>query len=339
MALRCRQRLARRFGVPGDPGRIALLFSATHALNTALHGVLRTGDVLVTSQLDHNAVLRPAAALERERGVHVRMVPARPDGTLDDDAFDRALEGARLVVLNGASNLLGTTLPLGRLAARARAAGALVLVDAAQLAGHERIDVGRDGIDLLAFTGHKALLGPQGTGGLWVRPGLDVDPLLRGGTGGDSSRRQMPEPYPDHLEAGTGNAPGIAGLEAALAWAEAAGEDALIEHGRAMRRLLCDGLASVPGLRVVSPVTDSAVPIVTCVADGMDPATLAGRLDREHGVLVRPGLHCAPEAHRVLGTLPQGAVRFSAGWSTTPADVGRAVSAVDAVLRGGRSSP
>jgi cysteine desulfurase / selenocysteine lyase len=332
MVLRCRQRLARRFGIAGDAGRIALLFSATHALNTALHGMLHTGDVLVVTQLDHNAVLRPAFALARDRGVVLRMVRALPDGTLDATDLERALDGARLLVLNGASNVLGTVLPLAPLAALARAAGANVLVDAAQLAGHERIDVERDGIDLLAFTGHKALLGPHGTGGLWVRPGLHIEPLLLGGTGGDSLSREMPPAFPDHLEAGTMNAPGVAGLEAALLWAESHDEAAAAQQARMLKARLYDGLAGIRGIRVVSPRADNAVPIVTCVATAIDAATLAGRLDREHGVLVRPGLHCAPETHALLGTDRSGAVRFSAGWATTEEEIDQALDAVASIV-------
>ena len=207
-ALRCRRAVQELLGLQGDPGRVAFMPNATAALNTAMWGVLSPGDVVVVTQYDHNAVLRPADYLARVRGVEVRMLAGTPDGTLDYEEVERALEGSRLLVVNIASNVLGTCLPLEPLAARARAAGALVLVDTAQGAGHLPLDLAAQGADLVAFTGHKGMLGPQGTGGLWVREGLEVEPLMRGGTGGDSTDRDMPESMPDRLEAGTMNAPG-----------------------------------------------------------------------------------------------------------------------------------
>ena len=332
VALRCRQTLARLLDIPGDPGRIAFMHNATHALNTALFGLLEAGDRVVVTAYDHNAVLRPAHQLARERGVEVVLVPGDAEGRLDDLRLERALEGARLLVINGASNVLGTTPDIAALTARAHAAGALVLLDAAQLAGHIPLSVAATGIDLLALTGHKALLGPQGTGALWVRPDLELRPLLSGGTGGDSGLVEMPDAYPDHLEAGTLNGPGIAGL--------AAGVDLLLhdtvervqERLSTLKTTLWDGLQAIPGIRVHSPRAPHAAPIVTITADRIDPATLAGRLDREHGVLVRPGLHCAPEAHRIIGTYESGAVRFSLGMSSTEAEVQYALHATAAVV-------
>jgi cysteine desulfurase / selenocysteine lyase len=332
IVLRCRQALARLFGLPGDPGRIAFAANATQALNTALAGTLAAGDVVVATVFDHNSVLRPLHRLAAERGIVVRLVPGAPDGTLDDAALQRALDGAALLVVNGASNVLGNALPVARLSTLARAAGARVLVDAAQSAGHLALDVERDGVDLLAFTGHKGLLGPHGTGGLWVRDGIDVVPLLRGGTGGDSLEREMPERYPDHLEAGSLNGPGIAGLLAALEWLAAEGVARVHEREQRLKARLRAGLAAVPGVRVLSPPAPDGVGIVTITAPGIEPGVLADRLDREHGVLVRAGLHCAPEVHRLLGTAPAGAVRFSVGWATTEAEVDRAIAACERVL-------
>ena len=330
--LRCRQALARLLDIPGDPGRIAFMHNATHALNTALAGLLRTGDRVVVTAYDHNAVLRPVHQLRVARGVQPVLVPGNALGALDEAALDRAIDGARLLVVNGASNVLGTTLDIAALTARAHAAGALVLLDAAQLAGHGPLSAAGSGVDAMAITGHKGLLGPQGTGALWVRAGLAMEPLLTGGTGGDSLLPHMPEAFPDHLEAGTLNGPGIAGL--------AAGVELLLHdtierlHARLMglKATLRDGLLAIPGLRVLTPAAPAGVPIVTVVADALDPATFALRLDREHGVLVRPGLHCAPEVHRLLGTARSGAVRFSLGASTTEAEVMRALEAVAQVV-------
>jgi cysteine desulfurase / selenocysteine lyase len=332
VALRCRQRISRLLGMAGDASRIAFTANATHALNAALWGVVRRGERIVVTAFDHNAVLRPAARLAAERDAQVVLVPGAADGLLDDDALDRALDGARVLVINAASNVLGTVLDAPRLAARARAAGALSIVDLAQLAGHGAFDAGATGVDLVAFTGHKGLLGPQGIGGLWVRPGLELEPLLTGGTGGDSLLRTMPDPMPDHLEAGSVNGPGIAGL---LAGVEAVlDEDVAVLHARLARLklLLHEGLAAISGVRVLSPPAPEGVPIVTVVSDVVAPAIMAARLDREHGVLTRPGLHCAPEAHRMLGTAQTGAVRFSLGWATTADDVRRSIAGAAAVV-------
>lgn len=332
VALRCRMALGRLLGIPGDPGRISFMFNATHALNTALWGVLRRGDTVVITAYDHNAVLRPVHQLAIERGVNVRMIAGAPDGSINLDEARAALQGARLLVLNAVSNVLGTPLRVAELTRIAHEAGALVLLDAAQSAGHNHVDIGADDVDIVALTGHKGLLGPQGTGALWVKDGVDIDPFLRGGTGGDSLLREMPAAYPDHLEAGTANAPGVAGLLAGIEWIKAQGVDELHRHGVELKQQLHAGLARVPGVRVLSPASAAGVAIVTIVANEMDVPTLASRLDREHGVLTRPGLHCAPEAHRILGTDKTGAVRFSLGWSTTSDEVEHAINAVAEVV-------
>ncbi|MGH7554016.1 MAG: aminotransferase class V-fold PLP-dependent enzyme, partial [Longimicrobiales bacterium] len=292
VALRCRQRCARLLGIPGDPGRIAFMFNATHALNTALAGVLRRGDRLVVTSFDHNAVLRFAHRLTRH-DIEVRLVSGDAQGELDQHELDRALDGARLLSINAASNVLGTALDVPALARRAHEAGALALVDTAQSAGHLPFDAAASGADLVAFTGHKGLLGPHGIGGLWVRDGLDVEPLLAGGTGGNSLERDMPRSYPDHLEAGTQNAPGIAGLSEGVQWLFDRGMNSLHERGSALKRRLWEGLGAIHGVCVRSPLAPGGVPIVTITADTIDPASLASRLDREFGILTRPGLHCA----------------------------------------------
>jgi selenocysteine lyase/cysteine desulfurase len=188
-------------------------------------------------------------------------------------------------------------------------------------------------VDLLAVTGHKGLLGPQGIGALWVRDGVDVEPLLRGGSGGDSRLDDMPRALPDRLEAGTLNSPGIAGLEAGLAWLEREGVERLHVRLDALKHRLIDGLVALEGVRVLSPGTPGGAPIVTFVGDALAPAEIAGRLDRL-GVACRAGLHCAPGVHRVLGTLEQGAVRLSLGWNSSADDVAAALSAVERALAG-----
>ncbi len=330
--LRCRRALQQVLGVGGPPGRIAFFQNATYGLNTALWGTLQRGDVLVVSAYDHNAVLRPAAYLERVRGIEVRMLSGTSEGEVDLREAERLLDGAKMLVVNSASNVLGNRLPLEELAPLAHDAGALVLFDAAQGAGHFPLRCAADGADLVAFTGHKGLLGPQGTGGLWVREELEVEPLLRGGTGGDSSRRDMPSAMPDRLEAGTVNAPGIMGLEAGIAYVLERGVESLQSHEAHLKGRLREGLAAIHGVRVRSPAGPDGAGIVTITADRIDPATLATRLDHDWDVQVRPGLHCAPEAHRLLGTLETGAVRFSVGWASTEEDVERALEGVEAIV-------
>ena len=333
LAFRCRRELARVMGLPGDPGRIAFMQNATHALNTALWGLLAPGDTLVISQYDHNAVLRPSHYLSEHRGVQLRMLSGSPDGSIDLDEAARLLDGARVLVVNIASNVLGTLMPLRTLARMAHAAGAVVVVDAAQSAGHWSRSLASEGADVVAFTGHKGLLGPQGTGGLWVREGLEVDSLLVGGTGGDSRNRRMPPAMPDRLEAGTGNPPGMAGLLAGCRYLAGQGVDAIHAHEMSLKAELFDGLSTVPGLHMLSPPAPDGVPVVTVKAARMDAASLAGHLDREYGIQTRAGLHCAPEVHRILGTSEEGAVRFSLGWASSQSDVEAAVQGVDATLR------
>ncbi|MDB4947991.1 MAG: Cysteine desulfurase family protein [Gemmatimonadetes bacterium] len=336
IAFRCRRALAELFAIPGDPGRIAFQLNATHALNVALFGLLHPGDRVVRTAYDHNSVRRPVAALAA-RGVRETVLAGSVDGTLDLGEVERAVVGnavlgrAKVLVVPHASNVLGTVLPLAEIAERAHAAGCLLVVDAAQSAGHVAIDVVRMGVDVLAFTGHKGLLGPQGTGGLWVREGVDVGPVLFGGTGSESWDAAMPSAMPDRLEAGTQNAPGIAGLLAGLEWIRERSVGSIHAAELALKARLRAKVAAIEGVRVVSPAAPEGVGIVTVDA-GMDSSTVARRLDAEHGVLTRAGLHCAPEAHDCLGTAERGALRFSIGWATSEADVDRAATALAAVV-------
>ena len=329
IVFRCRRALAALFNVPGDPGRVTFQLNATHALNAALFGLLRPGDRVVRTAYDHNAVRRPVQALAA-RGVRETVLAGNPEGTLDLDEAEDALRGARLLVIPHASNVIGTALPMAALAERAHAAGALVLVDAAQSAGHLPVDVQAMGIDLLAFTGHKGLLGPQGTGGLWVREGVELPPAFFGGTGGDSDSPDMPALLPDRLEAGSQNGPGIAGLLAGVEWLRERGVEAVHAREQALKGRLWDALYAIPGVVMQSPpdLGPETVGIVTITMKRVDSAEAARRLDAEFGVLVRAGLHCAPESHAILGTARSGALRFSVGWATTEDEVDRAAAAV-----------
>ncbi len=334
VADRCRSRVVKVLGLDGDPRRVAFQPNATVALHVALHGVLEDGDVVVRTVFDHNSVRRPLGHLARRRGVEVRVLGGSPDGEVDLDELDLLLDGARLLVVTATSNVLGTRLPLAAMAARARAAGALVLVDAAQAGGQTRCAFVAEGADMVAFTGHKGLLGPQGTGGLWVREGVDVRPSIFGG-GAPSEAWDMPVSMPARLEAGTLNAPGLAGLDAALATIEERGLEDLVRHVAEMKARLRAELEGVPGVRVRSPSAEDGVGIVLVETPGLDPGALADRLDREWGVMTRAGLHCAPETHRLLGTEGTGALRLSVGWCTTEDDIQWACRALDALTSKG----
>jgi selenocysteine lyase/cysteine desulfurase len=329
IAVRCRRAASRILGLGDDPSRIVFSLNATHGLNLALHGILRSGDLVVTTAYDHNAVLRPIHRLKRERGLLHRQVAGARDGTVDLAAVEAAVDGARLLVINAASNVLGTTLPMAEMADLAHEAGALVLVDAAQWAGHFVGGIPR--ADVVAFTGHKGLLGPQGIGGLWIAEGLRLPVFYAGGTGSDSLDPEMPESSPDRFEAGSLNSPGMAGLLAGIEFLESEGVQRIHTRELELKAMLREGLEGIRGVTVLSPPAPEGLGVVTIRHDRIAPSELALRLDREWGVLVRHGLNCAPEVHKLLGTTEGGAVRFSLGWASTRRDVEQAIRGVDVI--------
>jgi cysteine desulfurase / selenocysteine lyase len=330
MVLRCRQALAALFGISGDPGRVVFQLNATHALNTLLRGLVGAGDVLVRTAADHNAVRRTAADL-RQGGVEERILPVDAAGAVDMEEASRLLRGAALLVLPHVSNVLGSALPVRALADVAHREGALVVVDAAQSAGHLPLDVTELGADALAFTGHKGLLGPQGVGGFWLREGVEIDPLLTGGTGGDSAPESMPASFPDRVEAGTLPVPAIAGLLAGVEWLQQRGVAELAAREAALKERLLAALDRIPGVSVRSPRGVPGTGLVMLTVRGMDADQVARRLDADFSILVRAGLHCAPEAHRALGTLETGAVRLSLGWASEERHVDAAAAALAAL--------
>jgi cysteine desulfurase / selenocysteine lyase len=316
-----------------DPLRVIFTLNATHAINLALHGLLRPGDRVVTSGIEHNAVMRPLRAMP----VELSVVPCHPDGSLDlEEAAAAITPGAKLVALNHASNVMGTILPVAQVAELARRAGALLLVDAAQTAGALPIDMQALGIDLLAFTGHKALLGPPGTGGLVIGERVDtgsLEPLYRGGTGSRSEFEIQPEDCPDKYESGTPNGVGIAGLGAGVRSVLEQGAEAIRYHERRLAQALAEGLANIRGVTVYGPTDPGErTATVSFTVAGRRVSEIGLRLDEEHDVLCRVGLHCAPAAHRTIGTFPEGTVRFAGGLSTTPADVEHAIAALAQIV-------
>ena len=335
-----REALADLFHAP-DPLRIAFGLNATDALNLALHGLLQPGDHVVTSSMEHNSVMRPLRALERQ-GVEVTVVPCSPEGLLDPRDVERALQPhTRMVVLTHASNVVGTLLPIREVGEIARRHGVLFAVDAAQTAGAVPIDMEADAVDILCFTGHKALLGPMGTGGLVLGERVDpsdLRPLRQGGTGSRSEFEEHPDFLPDLCEAGTPNAVGLAGLLAGVRWVQERGVEAIRAHEQALTTRLLEGLGEVPGVTVYGP-RDAARQTGTLSfnVEGLEPSEVGLVLDEEYGVLCRVGLHCAPAAHRTLGTFPRGTVRFAVGCFTTLEEVDAAVEAVRAIARRARA--
>ena len=331
-----RRALATILGVP-DPSRVAFTANATDALNQALWGLLEAGDRVITTGMEHNAVARPLVALG-DIGVTVTRVSCAPDGTLDLADLDHALRSgpARLVAMTHASNVTGTILPVAVAARLAHEHGALILVDAAQTAGVLPIDAVAMGLDMVAVPGHKALLGPTGTGGLYVGPGIRLRPLRQGGTGTRSEDERQPEDLPEGLEAGTLNTVGIAGLGAALAYLAGRGLESIRSGELALTARLIDGLRSVPGL-TVHGTGDAAsqVATVSFSLEGWEPADLGAVLDGSFGICVRAGLHCAPLAHRTIGTWPQGTVRLSPGPFTTGDEIDEAIVALGALAGAG----
>jgi len=328
-----RQSLARLLGV-SRPERIIFTLNTTDALNLALKGLLRPGDHVVTSRLEHNSVIRPLHVLAAS-GVEVTKVPCLATDIVDVEGVAQALRRpTRLVAITHASNVTGTIQPIAELSRLAHETGALLLVDAAQTVGVLPVQADELGFDLLAFPGHKGLLGPTGTGGLYVAPGVDLTPIREGGTGVASETEAQPSELPHRLESGTPNTVGLVGLGAALDYLEERGLDTIREHESQLTGALQEGLREVPGLTLYTPENASQqTAVVSFTLRGWTPAEVAAALDASFDVAVRSGLHCAPDAHRVLGTFPLGTVRLSPGPFTTLDEIQQAVGFVDQIAR------
>ena len=323
-----REALARLFHAEG-PACIAFASNATQALNTAINGLFGPGDHVITTVCEHNSVLRPLYRLQRQ-GVEVSFVDVDANGVLCYAQFEQLLRpNTRGVVVTGASNVTGNRTDLAFVSAFAKKHGLLFLVDAAQTAGAMPVDVQALGIDVLCFTGHKALLGPQGTGGLYVRPGLTMAPLVVGGSGIHSFDETHPSQMPTALEAGTLNVPGLAGLGAGVEWILSQGVEALHEKETALTRLFYEKIVHAPDVKIYGSFdeTDRA-PIVSLNFGDEDAARAADILWEDYGICVRAGAHCAPLIHKALGTVEQGMVRFSFSHQNTEAEVLRAAEAV-----------
>ena len=326
-----RQAVANFFNAP-DPMRVSFGHNITEALNLALRGLLKNGDHVITSSMEHNSVMRPLRWLESQ-GVALSVVPCSAQGFLDPGDLEKAIQpNTKLIVLNHASNVVGTLLPVAKAGRIARQHGLLLLVDTAQTAGAYPINMQQDNIDLLAFTGHKSLLGPTGTGGLILGERVADDaiaPLILGGTGSRSEEEMQPEFLPDRFESGTPNAVGLAGLSASLQWLYEKNINTIRQHEISLARQLINGLQTIPGVNLYGGGdAELQTATISFNIDHLQPSTVGMRLDEEYGILCRVGLHCAPAAHRTLDTFPDGTVRFGMGIFNTAEEVEQAVEAV-----------
>ena len=329
IVLETREGLARLFGVD-DPFRIVFTKNATEALNLATFGLLRAQDHVITSSMEHNAVMRPLRHLEAD-GIDLTVISCSAKGELDWRAVEAAVKkNTRAIYLTHASNVAGTILPVHEVGEICRARGIIFCVDAAQTAGVLPINVEDMQVDLLAFTGHKSLYGPQGTGGLYIRKGLEerIRPLMAGGTGSRSESEQQPDFMPDKFESGTLNTVGIAGLGAGVAFVQENFGEIRTKESR-LTDLFLNGLKSISGIRIYGPGDPTRqIPVVSFNIEGVSPSEAALTLDERFGIMSRPGLHCAPAAHRTIGTFPGGTVRFSFGYFNTEEEINKALEAI-----------
>jgi cysteine desulfurase family protein len=328
-----RHRLNRFFNGK-DPDRFVFTLNCTDALNMAFKGVLQAGDHVVTTDLEHNSISRPLRAMELANHISLTRVKADGSGTVDPDAIRKAITPkTRMISIGHASNVIGTVQPISQIGAVARARDVLFLVDCAQTAGVLPIDVQAMHIDLLAFPGHKGLMGPTGTGALYVSPRVKIKEWREGGTGGDSSSETQPKEFPYYLEGGTPNVLGVAGLSAGIQWVESEGLEKIRAHEVGLTERLCRTLEEMPGVEVFGHRDfGRRVGTLSFRSGTLPAADLGGILDQAFDIAIRPGLHCAPYIHRALGTFPEGTVRVSPGPFNTEAEIDKLVWALREIL-------
>ena len=323
-----RCKLTRLFGCPG-PENVAFTSNATEALNISISGLLRPGDHVITTDCEHNSVLRPLYRLEGEGIISLSFVPADRRGVLDYDAFFSLIRPeTRAIVCTHASNLTGNVTDISVPAKAAAEHGLYFILDAAQTAGTMPIDMDEQGIDILCFTGHKGLMGPQGTGGICLRRGMELRPLKVGGSGVQSYSRVHPLEMPTHLEAGTLNGHGIAGLSAALDFLEEQGIESICAREQMLMRRFYDAVREIPEVTIYGDFSAAHAGIVALNIRDYDSGEVSDVLSVDYGIATRPGAHCAPRMHRALGTEAQGAVRFSFSYFNTEEEIDAAAAAV-----------
>ncbi len=333
VVLGTRQRLAALINSPSSE-RIVFTLNATEALNTAILGSVETQDHVITTTMEHNSVLRPLNYAAKQ-GVEVEIITCNRNGLVDPDKIRSAIkQNTKLIAVGHASNVTGSIQPIEEIGEIARGADIPFLLDAAQTAGAVPIDVQKQNVSLLAITGHKSLLGPQGTGALYVADGLTVNPLKYGGTGSYSELEEQPFEFPDYLESGTLNGVGIAGLGAALSYIEERGLSEIINYKKNLVYQLINGLKGINNIQIYGHVNGvETVPVVSFSVSGCDSSEIAFILDSVYDMAVRPGLHCAPLAHKTIGTFPEGTIRVSLSVFNTKDEVAAFISAIKEIVK------
>ena len=323
-----RDKIAGFFGVK-NPKQVVFTANSTESLNIAIHGLIKPGDHVISSVMEHNSVLRPLYERE-EAGAELTLIECDEKGRLlTDDIEGNIRDNTRAIVLTHGSNLTGNVNDIERVGRIAKAHGLLFIVDASQTAGVLPIDVEKMNIDVLCFTGHKSLLGPQGTGGMCVREGLEIEPLKRGGSGVDTYNRHHPSEMPTALEAGTLNGHGIAGLSAAIDFIEKTGIDEIREKEQSLMKRFVEGVRDIPGVKLYGDFdAEVRCPVVALNIGNADSSEISDILSMDYDIATRPGAHCAPKMHESLGTVEQGAVRFSMSYFNTGEEIDSAICAV-----------
>ncbi|MBI5750037.1 MAG: aminotransferase class V-fold PLP-dependent enzyme [Nitrospinae bacterium] len=323
-----RERIASFFNIP-QSSNVLFTFNVTMGINLAFKGFLKADDHVLTSSMEHNAVMRPLKRLEKE-GVSKTVVQCSKEGFLNPKDIEKEIKSnTKLIVITHASNVTGTILPIREVGEIAKKKGIAFLLDAAQSAGLLPIDVQKDNIDMLGCTGHKSLFGPQGTGFLYIKDGLDVKPLIEGGTGSNSESDEMPDFFPDKFQAGTLNTPGIAGLGAGIEFIQKEGLKNIRDKEMHLTTKIMNGLKNIKGVKLYGSLNPSdRVAVISFNIEGKDPAYVGNILNEKYDIMSRVGLHCAPNAHRTIGTFPEGTVRVSVGYFNTEGDVDKLIKAV-----------
>ncbi len=333
---KARAAIASFFGLP-DPKRVLFFQNATGALNQALKGFpFQQGDHVLSTSFEHNSVRRPLEFLKKQSGIDVTFLQISTEGVFEQDKWEQALRpDTKLITVTHASNLTGTVLPLDEISEFARSHGVKLLVDASQTAGILPLHMEKMGIDMLAFPGHKGLLGPQGTGALLVKKGIDLQPLFHGGTGSFSESIDQPEQWPERFESGTLNTPGILGLAAGIDVIKERGLELIANHEQQLAELFIDKIKGIPGVAVYGKTTPGGrLGVIAFSIEGADCHEVAMILDMHYEMAVRAGLHCTPLAHEALGTIASGTVRVSFGYTNTEKEVEQLVSAITEIAAG-----
>lgn len=332
--LDARQEICQLFNIK-NPMRVVFTLNTTDSLNIALKGFLKSGDHVITSSMEHNSMIRPLMALKDNQGVDLTIVDCDPMGNIDIEDIRKAIKSnTKLIAMIHASNVTGTLLPIREIGRIAREMGIYFLVDAAQTAGNYPIDVEKDNIDMLAFPGHKSLFGPQGTGGLYIRDTIKLKTIKEGGTGSNSEKIYQPDMMPDMLESGTPNTPGIAGLKEGVKFIRNVGIENIRQHEKELTGRFIEGVEEIPNLILYgNKDPEKQVGVVSVNIKDIDSGEVSYILDKVYDIATRSGLHCSSLAHKTLGTLKRGTVRFGIGYFNTKDEIDIATKALYTIAK------